>query len=224
MFWIIILCHLIADYPLQTDAMVLAKKTLPGLIMHVSVHFLTMTVVLCGILEYDASTGLTLAIVVSGFHLAIDHWKNVLSGLMPEWVVFTYLQDQVLHVLSIMLVTGLWQPLDEVSLLTNGVSIFVYASGLVLSTHTWFVTERVLSYRHSAYQQWVTDTMWSRMMSRAVLYSLVIVGFNLWAIPVIAGAIIVGWNDLDAKIRYRTIGIDLAGVFMLIALTGWIAG
>ena len=224
MFWIIILCHLIADYPLQTDAMVMAKKTLTGLIMHVSVHFLTMIVVLCGILGYDASSGMNLAIAVSGFHLAIDQWKNVLTGLRPEWVVFTYLQDQFLHVLSILLVTGLWKSAGEVSFIAVGDSMFVYAAGFVLSTHTWFVTEKVLSFGHSTYQRWVTDTMWPRMMCRAILYSLVIVGFNFWAIPVIVGAIIVGWNDLDAKIRFRTIGIDLAGVFILIALTGWVAG
>ena len=84
------LCHLIADYPLQTDAMVMAKKTLSGLMMHVSVHFLTMVVVLCGVVGYDKSVGLSLATAVSVFHLGIDHWKNVLSRLRPEWVIFIY--------------------------------------------------------------------------------------------------------------------------------------
>lgn len=224
MFWIILFCHLIADYPLQTDAMVKAKKTFSGLVMHVSVHLLTMVVVLCGVLGYDAGTGLSSAIAVAGFHMGIDHWKNVLSRWKPNWVTFIYLQDQVLHILSILLVTGLWQSAGEPSFLTVDDPVVVYASGFVLSTHTWFVTERVLSYRRPEYQQWVTDLMWPRMMSRAVFYSLVIVGFNVWAFPVTAGAIIVGWNDLDEKVRFRTIGKDLAGVLLLIALTIWIAG
>jgi hypothetical protein len=38
MFWPLLLSHLVADYPLQTDAMVQAKKTVPGLTVHVAVH------------------------------------------------------------------------------------------------------------------------------------------------------------------------------------------
>ncbi len=53
MFWPLLLSHLVADYPLQTDGMVQAKKTLPGLTVHVAVHLLTMLVFLLGILGAD---------------------------------------------------------------------------------------------------------------------------------------------------------------------------
>jgi len=107
-FWILILCHLIADYPLQSDAMVNAKRRFSGLLMHVSIHFLTIIVLFCGLLNYDISTGFSLALAISFFHLGIDHWKNILSNLRPEWSIFTYIQDQILHILSIILVTVLW--------------------------------------------------------------------------------------------------------------------
>lgn len=223
MFWAIFLCHLIADYPLQTDAMVKAKKKLPGLMMHVSVHFLTMLVVLCGILEYDPWTGSILAATVAAFHLGIDHWKNILTGLKPDWVIFIYVQDQLLHILSILLVTWVWKTFEVNNSINVGDSVLVYATGFVLVTHVWFVTERVFTYRRPAYQQWVTDMMWPRMMSRAVFYSLVTIGVSFWVIPVLAGGVIVGWNDLDLKVRSRTIVKDLAGVLLFIALMAWIA-
>ena len=75
MFWPLLLCHFIADYPLQTDAMVMAKKRLPGLMMHVFIHFTTIMVTLCGIMKLDTVTCLILALLVSGFHFAIDYWK-----------------------------------------------------------------------------------------------------------------------------------------------------
>jgi Protein of unknown function (DUF3307) len=222
MFWILIFCHLIADYPLQSNAMVKAKKTLSGLFMHISVHFLTLMVILCVILNYDIGSSLYFAVSISFFHLVIDHWKNVLSRLKPKWVIFTYIQDQILHVLSILLVISLWQLPISISLLNNNYVIFVYASGFVLSSYCWFITEYVLSYKHSVYQQRLVDTMWPRMMSRAIFYSIVIVGFSYWVIPVIAGAIIVVWYDLDEKIRYQTIAKDIVGVSLLIYITRWI--
>ena len=139
-------------------------------------------------------------------------------------MIFAYVQDQILHVLSIALVTFLWQRFGWASFTTVDHPMVVYAAGFVLVTQFWFVTERVLSYNHSAYQQWVEETMWPRMMSRATLYSLVIVGFNVWTVAVIAAAILVGWNDLEANKRNRTIGLDMAGVVILIALTLRVTG
>ncbi|MGH8588374.1 MAG: hypothetical protein ACREXX_03240, partial [Gammaproteobacteria bacterium] len=40
MFWTLLMCHFVADYPLQTDAVVQAKKRLPGLLWHVTRHHL----------------------------------------------------------------------------------------------------------------------------------------------------------------------------------------
>ena len=85
MFWIILLCHFIADYPLQTNATVVAKKTsLQGLVMHIAMHFLTMLVVMCAILSIEINVGISLALVISAFHFVIDYWKNVLSKLKPN--------------------------------------------------------------------------------------------------------------------------------------------
>jgi hypothetical protein len=220
MFWIILLCHFIADYPLQTDAMVVAKKTrFSGLLMHIVMHFLTMLVVLCSLLSIEISVGIGLALVISGFHFAIDYWKNILSRLRPEWVIFGYIQDQILHYLSILLVTYLCYKFGWASFLEVSKPMIIYAIGFILATHFWFVTERVLNYKNASYEQWEEVTMWSRMMSRGVLYSAVIVGFNFWLLAVITGAIVLGWNDLQSELRMKTMAKDFVGVGALIVVT-----
>jgi hypothetical protein len=224
-FWILILCHLIADYPLQTDAMVNAKRRLSGLLMHVAIHFITIIVMFCGILSYDLSTGFILALAVSIFHLGIDHWKNILSKLRPDWKIFTYIQDQILHILSIVIVTSLWLHFSLSSEQPSGdVSHFIYASGFVLSTHAWFVTEKVFLNKYKSYQQWAINTMWPRMMNRAVIYSSIMIGFNYWLVLLLTGAILVVWYDLEEKIRYQIMALDLVGILILLALINWIAG
>ena len=60
------------------------------------------------------------------------------------------------------------------------------------------------------------------MMSRGILYSAVIVGLNFWLSAVIAGAVIVGWNDLKSEVRMKTMAIDFVGVGLLIVATLWI--
>ena len=101
MIWVLLLCHFTADYPLQTDAIVIAKKQVLGLTAHVAIHFFTMLVVMVGILRMDSALALPAILALTGFHFAIDTWKNILSKLRPNWVIFAYLQDQVLHIISI---------------------------------------------------------------------------------------------------------------------------
>ncbi len=217
-FWTLILCHLIADYPLQTDAMVNAKRKISGLLMHVAIHFLTTIVIFCGVLNYEIRTGFSLALAISFCHLAIDHWKNSLSSLRPTWVIFTYIQDQILHILSIFFVATFWQSATQLEQPMGGMFIFIYASGFIISTHVWFVTEKVLSYNNPANQQWLTQTMWPRMMSRAVFYSSMLIGLNLWTVLAIIGGIFVVWHDLKEKNRMQTIILDMLGVLMFAAL------
>ena len=86
MFWILLLCHFLADYPLQSDAIVQAKKCLPGLIWHVTIHLITMLVVILGLLGTDAQVALAAILALTGLHFFIDLWKTILSRLRPRWV------------------------------------------------------------------------------------------------------------------------------------------
>lgn len=223
MFWTLLLCHLIADYPLQTDAMVQAKKRLPGLTLHVGVHLVTMLVIVLGIAGAAWRAALPAVLAVTVFHFGIDTWKNVLSKLRPGWVIGGYLQDQVLHMASLFLAASWFIPAEQGPIFAIPVSWIIYASGYVLVTHAWFVTERVLSYRNKAYQQHVYAQRWPRMASRAVLLTLLLLGWHQFGSSVVAPALLFTWPYGSGENRQRFLVIDIAVavavmIFVLVAL------
>lgn len=217
MFWTLLLCHLLADYPLQTDAMVQAKKRLPGLTLHVGVHLATMLVIVWAVHGLSWPTTLPAVLAVTVFHFAIDVWKNVLSKRKPHWVIGGYLQDQVLHVLSLLAVVY-WLPPGE-RFAVPAVWV-LYLSGYVLVTHAWFVTERVLTYRNKTRQQLVNAQLWPRMISRAVLLTLLLLGARQIAPIVLASAWIFVWpyGDREEWPRFWMIDIVVAAGVMLFVL------
>jgi hypothetical protein len=223
MFWTLLLCHLIADYPLQTDAMVQAKKRLPGLTIHVGVHLATMLVIVLGTAGAGWRAALPAVLAVTAFHFAIDTWKNVLSKLKPGWVIGGYLQDQVLHVASLLLVASWFAPADQGSMFVAPSPWIIYASGYVLVTHAWFVTERVLSYRNKAYQQLVNAQRWPRMASRALLLTLLLISWGQLGPTLFASTLLFSWPYGQGEYRQRFLLIDVAVVlavmlFILAAL------
>jgi uncharacterized protein DUF3307 len=155
MFWILLLCHFLADYPLQSDAIVQAKKRLPGLIWHVTIHLITMLVVILGLLGTDSQVALPAILALTGFHFLIDLWKNILSRLRPRWVIFSYLQDQALHLLTILAIAYWAEQAGGPPVFLNETAWIIPMIGFVLVTHAWFVTERILVHGNQPYQQWL---------------------------------------------------------------------
>jgi len=216
MVWILLLCHFTADYPLQTDAMVIAKKQFWGLTAHVAIHFITMLVIMVGILRLDLALVLPGIFALTALHFAIDTWKNILSKLRPSWVIFAYLQDQVLHSVSILLV-AFWMEsdadmLDSVPELPWIIPMLC----LVLATNVWFVTERVLAYRNSKYQQWVNAQSWPRMIGRALMLGAWFLGWNMWALLVLFFGLIYHWPDLAGRFHTRALLIDVNVVLCIV--------
>jgi len=223
MFWFLLLCHFIGDYPLQTDGMVKAKKQIFGLTMHVFIHFVTLLVFLSAFIKLETSACIILALSVSFFHFAIDYWKNILSQLRPSWIIFSYIQDQILHLISLFLVSFLYYKYNGLeSFNTNPVTAF-YITGLILSTHFWFITERVFSIKNPIYLQWTNTSMWPRMMSRGMLYGILFTGISFSSFVLFTGSIVVVWNDLNPEKRTTVLTRDLGGVMILMCLT-WLIG
>lgn len=217
MFWPLLLAHLVADYPLQSDWMVQAKKTLPGLILHVAVHLATLLITLNGLLRLEWRQTWPTILAVAILHFSIDTWKNVFARRWPQWVIGGYLQDQALHVTSLLLVaygqayTGGGLPF---AIATPWI---IYLCGFILVTHAWFVTERVLAYRDKAYQQWINAQLWPRLALRALLFSIVLVSWNLVTVVVVIGALAwYAWNP-SWGYRWRALLID-GGVVVAVVL------
>lgn len=173
------LAHLLADYPLQPDWMVAAKRGWFGRLLHVSVHWLTLTLLTLNVWRPVAPWLLAIAVL----HFAIDTFKAYLAVWRPHWHSRAYLLDQLLHVLSLLVVT-LWlaQTSDLPAWRPSSVWV-VLGSGAVLVSHTWFVTERLLAHRSPARQAQISAAFWPRLLGRLLLFAAV-------AVPLLPGG---GW-------------------------------
>ena len=188
MFWTLLLAHLLADYPLQTDRLVLAKKHLPGLVLHVAIHWVVMMLLFLPVIGIMWP----FILIVALFHFVIDAFKNFLGKKRPQWVIGPYIFDQTLHISSLLLVSAWIGQTTELSIWPVTSPWVVYIIGLLLSTYIWFVSERILVYRRDNRQMSVNSTMWPRMGTRFLLYLLLVAPLAFtWFLSLLAIAIIV---------------------------------
>lgn len=173
MFWTLFLAHITADYPLQTDRMVQNKHTLQGLLLHVGIHFAVMLVLVSPAWE----TLWMYLLAVAGIHFSIDALKNLVAARKPKWVVGPYLIDQSLHILSLWGIV-IWittnvpaVQMEDTWLPLNG-SWQIYASGYLVATYVWFISERIFARQNEIYLKEIQTHAWIRMGIRALLLSL----------------------------------------------------
>jgi hypothetical protein len=167
MFWILALSHLLADYPLQTDRMVRAKRRLPGLALHVGIHWLVMTALTWQ--SYRLMWPIVLGITI--VHFGIDAIKNYLMSRYPERVIGPYFLDQFLHVISLVVAGLLIQGTDSV-VVWEAPLLPLLLTGLVLCTYVASVTERILVHDHPALLEEIERTQYLRFATRSLLFLL----------------------------------------------------
>lgn len=171
-FWMLVLAHLIGDYPLQTDWLVSVKRSWWGLLLHVSIHLLVLLFLAGSALPALRLYLVTLVVT----HYCIDAFKNWLGSVRPQWINGPYIFDQFLHLLSLIGIT-LWigatlspTALGQPLLLTPDWTILLI--GLNFCTAVWYISERVLSHATPAYQREVIARRWPRIFVRAALFFL----------------------------------------------------
>jgi hypothetical protein len=216
MLWTLMLAHLLADYPLQTDWMVKMKRTWQGLTLHVAIHFVTMIVLL-----WPASAALwPYLLVLAGLHFAIDTLKNLLSIWRPQWVIRTYAADQLLHLLSIWLIaTWIEQAAPAPTPLLGGTPV-IYAIGYLLATYVWSISERILAHMNPAYQAEVELQLWPRMALRAALLTVILLGSRLAAGTTAIAAVAIFYlsSQFGRRALLTDIGVTFGSVtFILLA-------
>ena len=183
MFWTLLLAHLLADYPLQTDRLVVAKKHLPGLIIHVSIHWAVMMLLFLPVIGFAWPYILIIAIS----HFIIDAFKNFLGRQRPQWVIGPYILDQTLHMSSLLLISAWMAQSTAIPVWTVTSLWVVYTIGLLLATYIWFVSERIFVYRIDDRQMSVTSSMWPRMGTRFLLYLLAVAPLSFtWLLVLLA--------------------------------------
>jgi len=102
LFWLLILAHVIADFPLQSDTIfALKSKYRWGLVPHIIISFITNLVVA---FPYSGFTTFWLAILfLASTHFVLDWLKIILTRRLLSDSLFTFLMDQVLHLFFIWL-------------------------------------------------------------------------------------------------------------------------
>lgn len=213
MLWQLLLAHFLADYPLQPRWMLTAKQRLWGLLLHVSIHFLT-SLLLVG----DQRWSLLLPLLgLALVHFVIDFGKYRLAVLRPSWVRLPYFIDQALHVLTI-LGTARW-----IALVAGSVAPVqpwvIFSLGYVLATHVWFVTERMLTWHDKPYLQLLETSLWPRMLARALMLTallLVLIGPDGLVLAAVA------WMPYGRAERgSRALATDLAVAAAAAMLVRW---
>jgi hypothetical protein len=164
-FWYLLFAHFIADYPLQSNWMVLNKTRLRVLVLHVLIHLLISSIIVIFV-----APGLLIYVLLSTFiHFVIDATKNYANNKWPNWVVLPYFIDQILHVLSILLIALLISNFSDISPFALKPPWMISLTALLVVTYVWYISERILSFNNQRYFQQVLEKEWSRMTSRAIL-------------------------------------------------------
>lgn len=184
MFWYLLLAHLLADYPLQWNWLLEAKGSWRGLLIHATIMFGVM-LVLVGLQAWLPLLLLAL------LHMLIDRAKSRLSRRWPERVASAYLIDQFVHVL-ILVVFAL--------IISRGAGAFdaprwvSYAVGYLLATYVWGISERIIAKSDQSYSAELVRQFWPRLILRAALLT----GFVL-VLPVAAMAAIPYFSSSNGR-------------------------
>ncbi|MCP4572177.1 MAG: DUF3307 domain-containing protein, partial [bacterium] len=214
--------HFVADYPLQSDGMVKAKKTLPGLLLHGTVHLVVSSVLLFAVLGLDAGRLWPYPAAVALIHLVIDVLKNLASKRWPSWIVGSYLVDQALHVTTILGVAWWYEQGDLEALSKQHASWILPAIAFVVVTHFAWITEKICVLTDKQRLVRTLETGFVRMVSRAVLLGALLIGATPWgALTLLCGLF---YHVYDTRDHLpRVLALDSAwviGVFLFLRLAG----
>lgn len=218
-FWMLLLAHLLGDYPLQPDWMVQAKKTWRGLTLHVGVH-LAVLLLLVG-------TGRSILwpflLVLAAMHFTIDAFKNWLAVARPGWVSGPYIFDQFLHLVSILVVSAWIGAIAPLVAIPHFGSWMIYACGLLVATYAWYITERILVRDNAAYLAEVNGQRWARMTARGLWLVLFLVAGSALSESGVMAAVAAPLPYLSGQHRGRALATDVAvslvtAIVLLLAL------
>ena len=135
------------------------------LLLHTGIHLGTMLVIL-----NPAAGAIWPLLLLAAIHLGIDTLKNFISARRRNWVNFLYLADQGLHLLSIAGMAFYIEQSGAVLITLFDPRLAILATGLLLTTYVWFISERILARQDAAYVEEVISQRWSRMAARALLW------------------------------------------------------
>jgi hypothetical protein len=150
--------------------LVRSKSQLWGLVLHASIHLLTM-LLLVGAFRSEIWPQV---LALATFHFVVDVMKYRLTDAHPKWVTSSYFIDQTVHVLSIIVVAAWIDAIVPEAGAAFDTALLITISGYILITHVWFVTEKTVTHAQTGYNQEVQSTLWPRMIARATFLTILV--------------------------------------------------
>jgi hypothetical protein len=217
MFWHLLFAHFLADYPLQSNWIATNKNKFPVLALHAGTHLVTM-LVLSGSAWREIWPFLLL---LSTVHMGIDKLKISFTSRRPDWITLPYLVDQGLHYLTLAgFAWWIQQSRGSLAPLLDA-RLAIFGTGLLLTTHVSFISERVLAQRDPAYIQEVIKQRWPRSLARTFLW-----GGLVWLVTpqalLASGLAIRGdWPYFSGKFARRALLVDFVVVIVAFLWVQW---
>lgn len=140
------------------------------LLLHVSIHFLLLLVIL-----FPASSIIwPYLLALAAFHFVNDASKNWLKIHRPTWVAWPYLVDQFIHISSLVLFASWIYANTKGLLVALPLPVAILTAGLVLVTFFWEITEKVLGAGAGPFMKEKPAWRWKRLALRAGFYAAIL--------------------------------------------------
>ena len=123
LFWLLVLAHLVGDFPLQTDTIFFYKNKYKwGILLHVSICAVMNVVFTVPYLKYPSFWGVLFLLFIS--HVFYDSGKIWFAGNIIKDSVFLFLFDQFLHVFTIWLLSIIFIGMHPVLKISNAIPFY----------------------------------------------------------------------------------------------------
>ena len=190
--------------------MVVAKKRLPGLALHIAVHLITMMVLLFGILKYDLDKLWMAPVAVAAAHFLIDMGKNKANARWPDWIITLYVVDQVLHFGSILIVAWWIDRTHDIPVFLAPRPWLVPAVTFLVATYVTYITDKVCSLTDQERLKRVNAQGWHRLVGRGVMLGGLWLGVTTpWGALTLLCGFSFHWFDLKGR-RVPELLMDIA--------------
>ncbi len=102
LLWRLLLAHVVADFPLQPDALIAAKRKAGGLVLHTGIFAIAAAIATKDYL--DASPIITALAAITVIHGLTDWGKVTIVKLLKRDSLWLFLGDQAIHTGSIIII------------------------------------------------------------------------------------------------------------------------
>jgi hypothetical protein len=178
MIWNLLLAHLLGDFPLQIDWIALRKSNFWVLILHVSIHFVLM------VLLVGPSRDLVwpFLLLLSLVHMVQDRLKIFLTDRWPSRMLHLFYTDQLLHIAAILGLVFVIQTSNPNIPQTQYSAWVIIAIAFLMVTFVWYISERVNNAADIEYLKNIEETKISRMLVRSGFVSIFLL-VRTWGLP-----------------------------------------